>query len=313
MRYLFTKSLIIFCVFAAIFINGYTQESFNTDIKEPAVDEVKYNENYSLACHNCYDSKYSSELEEVFSYTNTIELDIWDSEIFYGFWNDWVGGSRMESDWYVKHDPDEKGNANCFKGSFKKSLERLNKWSLENPGHDVVTVFIDKKENWSGDNESRKPSDIDELIVSVLGKEKIYTPAELRHSNKNLKQSVPGSWPELNMLKDKFIFVITDAAVGSRRSVLNEYLDARRSDAVCFVAPKINNEKEIARPLGISHSNSGNIVFYNLHYSGRELSEELNSRGYISRVYGSPEVFDVYTELIEKKVNFVAMYNYKLK
>src|SRR5690606_34492962 len=106
------------CFLSSVCSFGYSQEATDETFPEASgIEEIKYNENYSLACHNCYETKYTSEIEEVFSYTNTIELDIWDSEIFYGFFNDWCGGKRMEKDWYIKHAPYENGNANCFKGS----------------------------------------------------------------------------------------------------------------------------------------------------------------------------------------------------
>ncbi|HEX8278409.1 MAG TPA: hypothetical protein VF540_06920, partial [Segetibacter sp.] len=44
-----------------------------------AGDTLLYNNRYSVACHNCYQKKYSSSLEEALSYTSTLELDIWDS------------------------------------------------------------------------------------------------------------------------------------------------------------------------------------------------------------------------------------------
>lgn len=305
-----------FCFIFLFSIPGFSQESFEPRIietKSEAKDEVKYNENYSLACHNCYESKYTSEIEEVFSYTNTIELDIWDSEIFYGFLNDWCGGKRMENDWYVKHNPWDNGNSNCFKGSLRKSLQKLYEWSNQNPGHEVVTVFIDKKENWSDDDESRKPSDLDDLIFSIFGAEKLYTPGDLG-DNSNLKKAVPHNWPSLRSIRDKFIFVITDAVFNkTRRSVIDEYLTSQTGSAVCFAAPEIKHEDEIFDPIGIRPENAKNVVFYNLRYSNRSLSEKINSLGFISRVYGSPEDIDAYSELIRRKVNFVAMYNYKLK
>jgi len=310
-----SKYILLFCFVYFLPSLGYSQEAIDERFPEVSgLEELKYNENYSLACHNCYETKYTSEIEEVFSYTNTIELDIWDSEIFYGFFNDWCGGKRMEKDWYIKHTPYENGNANCFKGSFRKSLKRLLRWSNENPGHDVVTVFIDKKENWSNDDESRKPGDLDELILSIFGKEKIYSPAGLLQNKNYLKKAVPTNWPSLSALKDKFIFVITDAGFNNNgRNILDEYLDERRNDAVCFVAPRVSGDDEIFDPEGISPRNAKNIVFYNMHYKNRELSRKINSLGFISRVYGSPEDIDAFSELIKRKVNFVAMYNYKLK
>lgn len=292
--------LLILCALSALFF------------EQPAAQELKYSENYSIACHNCYEPQYASTIEDALSYTNTIEIDIWDSEMFFGIAADIFGAERMEKDWYVRHEVKQRGNFNNCGGTFKKYLEKINKWSNENPGHEVVTVFIDKKENWSGADESRKPADLDELILSVFDKEKVFTPSALLKGKMNLREAARNNWVSLDSLKGKFVFVITDATFFTSRSPLNEYLDARKNDAVCFAAPEITGVKDIPEPQDISTENADNIIIYNLHYSERKLAEAIHSLSFISRVYGAPETEEAYNELRNLRVNFIAMYNYKL-
>ncbi|HET7896571.1 MAG TPA: hypothetical protein VFL47_02850, partial [Flavisolibacter sp.] len=60
--------------------------------------------------------------------------------------------------------------------------------------------------------------------------------------------------------------------------------------------------------------NTANVVFYNLQESHDGLAEKINARECITRVYGSSkrESYDYYEELVNRKVNFVAFYNYKV-
>lgn len=278
--------------------------------KETISQETKYNENYSIACHNCYEPDYATRIEDVFSFTKTIEIDIWDSKIGAGLLS---AGPRLNQDWYVKHDPWRMGNLNCCGGTFRNCLDRINTWSSNNPNHDVITVFIDKEEDWSEPNESRKPQDLDEVLLSIFTREKIFTPVDLLQDKENLKAAVPINWPNLNTLKGKLIFVIANANSFFNSNLLDKYIDSRNNNSICFVAPEISNEGEIQSPAGISQENANNIVFYNLKYSSRNLSETINLQGFVSRVYGSPETIETFNDLVNIKVNFIAMYNFKLK
>src|SRR6187455_275547 len=123
-----------------------------------------FSEKYSVACHNCFESQYVSSIEDAFNYTSTIELDIWDSKILSG------GNDAMIKDWYVKHSPLELGNKNCCGGSFWYCLSRINAWATAHPDHELITIFIDKKENWSEPGETREPLDLDELLISIFTK-----------------------------------------------------------------------------------------------------------------------------------------------
>lgn len=283
-------TILIFCSFQKL----YSQDSL-------------YNVAYSIACHNCYDPRYAKNIEDVFLYTKTIEIDIWDSYWLSGGWK------AMNNNWYVKHDPRDKGNINCCGGTFRDCLERIKAWSDQNANHNVITVFIDKKENWSEPNETRKPNDLDNLLISIFTKEKIFTPALLLKDKGHLKEALANyNWPAFDSLKGKFIFVITNGTLITSRNPLNEYLTLQKNNSVCFVAPEITNENQIIQPEKFSQENALNVVFYNLQYQNKSLGEKINSLKYISRLYGSPETIESYTDLVKSKINFVALFNYKL-
>jgi hypothetical protein len=269
---------------------------------------VPYNKNYQIACHNCYDPKYAENIEDVFSFTTAIEIDIWDNFQGSGILS---AGNKMHGDWYVKHDPRHKGNLNCCGGSFGDCLRRIKAWSDKNPKHNVMTIFIDKKENWSDRDETRKPTDLDRLIVSILSKEAIFSPSNLIGDKANLKEATGSYWPSMDALKGKFIFVITDGTEITIRKPLNEYIEAQKNKAVCFVAPQISAENEINSLTGFTLENARNVVFYNLKYPS-DLSKNISSINCLSRIFGSPETVESYHDLINKTVNFIAIDNYKL-
>lgn len=270
--------------------------------------EILYNNNYSVACHNCFDKKYSKNLSDALSYTSTIEIDIWDVPLLFN------RSGAMKNDWYVKHTFLQKGNNNCFGGSFANCLTEIANWTAENPNHNVLTIFIDKKQGWSNKNGTRKPSDLDKLILSVFGREKIYTPSDLASKDTDVRTAVKKhNWIAENNLKGKIIFIITDATFfRPRNRILNKYLEKVNRPAVCFVAPTIKRQAEIANPKGISVKNDCNVIFYNLNFKNTALCEKISYNNYITRVFRSPETTDEINTLTRKKVNFVALFNYKL-
>ena len=275
--------------------------------------EVKFNNSYSVACHNCYEKKLASDFQDVFTYTKTVELDIWNENFGIGFIAD-ILGKTLRNDWYVKHKPQQRGNQNCVGGSFRACLLQIKAWSDQNPGHDVITIFIDKKQNWCNYSGNKGPYDLDHLLLSVFSKTEIFTPADLLQDKANLKEAAYTNWLSLDSLRGRFVFVITDGTVLNPRNPLNEYLSSQKQGAVCFVSPRIRSEKEILKPGGLSKHNAQNVVFYNLKEVHGNLAQKINSLECITRVYGSSkkESVDYYEELVNRKVNFVAFYNYKI-
>lgn len=274
--------------------------------------KVKFNNNYSVACHNCYEKKLASDFQNVFTYTKTIELDIWNENFGLGLIARMLGKS-MDGNWYVKHKPQQRGNNNMVGGSFHDCLLQIKDWSDENPGHDVVTIFIDKKQAWNKER-GKAPADLDHLLLSVFSKEDIFTPADLLQDKRSLKEAALTNWPPLDSLKGKFVFVMTDGTFLNIRRPLNEYLNAQKEAAVCFVSPRIVSEKQIDKLKGFSKANAQQVVFYNLKDDHGSLAENINALECITRVYGSAkkESYDYYEQMVNRKVNFVAFYNYKV-
>jgi hypothetical protein len=274
--------------------------------------EVRFNNNYSVACHNCYEKKLATNLREVFNYTKTIEIDIWNENFGLGLIARILGKS-MDGNWYVKHKPQQRGNKNTVGGSFRDCLLEIKTWSDANPEHDVITIFIDKKQAWIREK-GKGPADLDHLLLSVFSKNDIFTPADLLQDKASLKEAALTNWPPLDSLKGKFVFVITDGTFMNLRRPLNDYMNSQKEAAVCFVSPRIDNEKKIWKLKGFSEENAQNVVFYNLKDEHGNLAEKINALECITRVYGPAkrESYDYYEQMVNRKVNFVAFYNYKV-
>lgn len=255
--------------------------------------EVNYQQHFTIASHNSYEKKYASNFEEVLNYVQAIEIDIWDSYSL-------LRKKYLHENWYVRHSPFRKGNFNNLNGSFKDYLVFLKSWSDQNPNHSVITIFIDKKQNWK---EANNPEEFDKLIESIFSKNRLYTP-------KNL---VENEFHSLENLKRKFIFVITDATLFNKEGPLNEYLKQRKDSAIAFVAPSIKKEVDIINPPKISNTYISKIKFYNMHYKYSKLVSKVREYKVLSRVYHCPENYKIIKGLIEKKVNFIAVNNFKIK
>ncbi|RZJ87373.1 MAG: hypothetical protein EOO20_16210 [Chryseobacterium sp.] len=271
--------------------------------------DQKYNEIFSIACHNCFLPQNAPSIEDVLKYTSNIELDIWDNKIGSGF----LGVGKISNHWFVKHDGWENGNVNCCGGSLNECLSRLKLWSNAHLKHRVITVFLDKKENWGDSGEKRGPEDLDSLLFSIFA-DKLVTPKTLMSTTFNsLRQmSKENAWPALATLQQKFLFVITDGTEFTKRKPLDEYLTSRANAARCLVAPEIVNFNSISVPDNFTPSNVQNIVMFNLNHISKDLCPTISQLNFMSRIYGASENRKTLSELISKKANFIAFSNYKL-
>jgi hypothetical protein len=282
----------------------------STSFSASTFAQVRFGDESKIACHNCYEPQNASSLSDALLRIKAIELDIWDNDIASGFLGKIFKSTKMNSDWYVKHLPQTRGNKNNFGGNLSACLRGLKQWGLSNPSHEVITVFIDKKENWGDPGESRNPIDLDNLISSIFTDEEIFTSQDLekRSSHKSPKKTY---WPLLNEIEGKFIFVLTNGTELTDRNVLDEYVEGLADNAICFVAPGINQNGILL----ISERNKNKVSFINLPFTSFIKAETLENRDrLIVRVYNLPypEKIEDVNSLKVKKIGFIALTNFKL-
>jgi hypothetical protein len=108
--------------------------------------------------------------------------------------------------------------SNCL--SLEDCLEELLTWSNTNPGHDLVTVTINVKEETPalpGITRALQfqPADldaIDALLLETFGTEKLLRPDDVRKRAPTLRQAIETQgWPNHSMARGRFLFVL-DAA-----------------------------------------------------------------------------------------------------
>jgi hypothetical protein len=278
-------------------------------ITQSTAQPTKINDNTQIACHNCYELKYAPTLVSALNYTTILELDIWDSKWLFGGWG------TMNQDWYVKHSPLQSGNANNCGTSLTGCLRGIKNWSDKHKNHKPIIIFLDKKESWSTKGGLREPLDLDKLILSIFSRNEIYSIASLKRDYTSLREAVANnSWNTIDDLKGMILFVLTDATLLTKKnSCLNEYVNARGNNAVCFIAPQIETQNELKLPKGINENNCTYVVIYNVSYKHCDIAIKAHSMKFLSRVYNAPETKASIKSLLTKGVNFIALFNYRMR
>ena len=117
--------------------------------------------------------------------------------------------------------------------TFESALQALKSWSVEHPSHVPIFIMIEAKDSgipiFPGSAEvlpfnSEAFDELDELIFSVLGKDKIITPDIVRGDYKTLEEAVlANNWPELSASLGKFVFMLLPSTAGLAQA--NPYVE----------------------------------------------------------------------------------------
>jgi hypothetical protein len=274
------------------------------------VGSKRYDHVFRKACHNCYQKEYAKTFLSALDATNNVEIDFYDTQ-------DKVSGAKPRH-WFVRHGWGtlfQSGNDNnCTgdgtgKNDLKACLGDVAAWSAAHPGHPVLTVFLDKKQDWGTD---RQPKDLDKLIADVFPNNKIVRPKEIRGNARSLREAVEnGAWPDMDALKNRIVFVMTGGQDLNHNKTQSEYVEKRGEDALIFVAPDADEESDVTgSPNQFSSSTAQWAVFYNVKDENSKVTEKARSKKYISRVWGETEDNKTYKKRLEQCVNFIALYKF---
>jgi hypothetical protein len=152
------------------------------------------------------------------------------------------------------------GNYDWRNTTLYDDLMILHNWHLANPGHDVITVYMDLK-NAPG-NDATYTRKVEELFRQTLG-DTIYTPGMLQGSAPTLLAGAQKGWPKLGALKDKFILVFSgddgNPDVARRRESLAQ--DTRQRLAFVDIDQRAAGNDPTRPPY-----TDGNRVFINIQY-----------------------------------------------
>lgn len=128
-----------------------------------------------------------------------------------------VEGVMNEPGFKVLHVQEIDFRSNCL--TFKKCLSELKLWSDNHPNHEPIYITMNAKDDSIKLPNFTKPEkftaevydQLDGVIVSILGKQKLIVPDDIRGSFKTLERAVlQKGWPKISQGKGKFLFVLDE-------------------------------------------------------------------------------------------------------
>lgn len=138
-------------------------------------------------------------------------------------------------------------------------------WSRANPGHGLIVIFVNVKDEGFSDPRMPKIEPFDEAALagidatarSVFGADRLVTPDQVRGRHANLREAVTrGAWPLLGEVHDKFLLVLDSSpaiAATYRRGhpslagrTMFAFYDADQPEAAIFnIQDPVKNEAQI--------------------------------------------------------------------
>jgi len=208
--------------------------------------------------HNSYERiDEAAEIVNRLAFAEMIELD--------------VEPQSANGTWPVRHSKLDFGSQDL-----SVYLEAIAAWHTANPTHDVKFINLDLKANLSNKASSKA---LDALITSyfpendTLSNSQIFKPSHLLGSQPDLRAAASNSgWPTLSSLNGKFVFVITGGQLLRHNQTQCGYMEDRGHDAVCFLAPDVEEKDETAAGQaidGFSCDQSKDLVIFNAKYGNR--------------------------------------------
>jgi Phosphoinositide phospholipase C, Ca2+-dependent len=278
-----------------------------------------YNTVFQPTCHNCYEIGIAKKMgantfKEVLDQVKNVEIDIFDNPRP-------IPGNAVPGEWFVRHGfPSTFNDNNCTgngqgTNNLGACLTDIKQWSDAHPGHDPITLFLDKKEAWSSVSEGRRPADLDRLVNNILGA-KLYRPASLRGAHSNPREAArKGAWPTMGQLAGKVIVALTGGpfpTAYTANKALSDYVADRGGDAALFAAPATDKASEIdGTPYAFTAQTALYVVFYNIEAtdSRDELGRATVVNNFVSRLWGGDKW--VPCKVLTNCINDIALNDWK--
>jgi hypothetical protein len=234
-----------------------------------APGSARYDQVRQKSSHNSYQRDEPLLDQLVYHGLRSVELDLHDAKL---------GWPEFGGDWYVYHHALDPGSS-CERLS--ECLDVLAAFRRAVPRHEVLTVWLDLKDDFGPDGSGHGPRDLDRLLREKFP-EALFAPAELEASCPGARTPAEGvsarcGWPALSALEGRVLFVLTDGALVAFQDRFRTYQGASGAPAA-FVAPEVSSREELDQ-----HPDA---LFFNLPSSAAALAEEVHARGRVSRVFG---------------------------
>jgi len=180
---------------------------------------------------------------------------------------------------------------------FSEYLHHLRRWSAMHPRHDVITVMLDLKA--PAQDRRQFPRYLDTLIDECLGRERIYSPAELTGDHESLVAGARATgWPTLDRLRGSFVLCLS-----GDEPTKHAYSSTSRN-RLCFA------DRRFRKGDRMPSRTSGDRVFFNFNATedwdwDARVRALADRRGFITRTYGINNA-DLWRRAVEAGANIVA-------
>jgi hypothetical protein len=194
--------------------------------------------------------------------------------------------------WSVHHD-EYQGRADA---QFAEYLRHLRAWSVFEGRHDVITIVLDLKAR--ARDRRQFPRWLDATIDEFLGRERVFTPAELQGEASSLVAGAMATgWPSLEELRGRFILVLS----GDEPTKASYARSAR--GRLCFADQRLREGDQLPSVT------SGDRVFFNLNATedwswGDRLQWFARQPGFVTRAYVANSA-DLWNQLLAADVNML--------
>jgi hypothetical protein len=229
-------------------------------------EDLRYNEVRQKSSHNSFQKQEGIYDQVVYWRIRSLEIDLHRGK---------EGREELSRDWYVYHwtlDPET--TVDRFSGF----LELCRGIQRAIPKHEVITVFIDIKDDFhKTPSASQSGTALDKLVIDNLGEGHVYRPRDLlarKPGAGSLQEAVNDrKWPTLKELRGKFLFVLT----GPTDKLAKYASSATANGRVCFLSNTVSNVSDVP--------GAGHIVFYNISGEKVHLAKKVCDAGLVARAY----------------------------
>jgi hypothetical protein len=236
--------------------------------------DVPYDRVFQKSVHNAYARSEPLLDQLVYHRVRSVELDIHTSRAARG---------AATGDWFVYHEelPFAR-DSSCSRLS--DCLGQLAAFHASIPNHEVVTLFVDLKDDFS---RGHRPNDLDAAITEALGRENVLTPADVVgacEGASTVRGSVTGAchFPTLRDLRGKFLVAVTGGSSCDAKSPVSVYGGKHPRSRAAFLAPDVDASCEVER-----YDAHPDVVFLNMPLRDRGRALAVRARGLVARVYGN--------------------------
>ena len=228
-------------------------------------DGPRYTQVRQKSAHNAYQRHEAIIDQLVYHQVRSIELDIHVDKTF---------DDPGPGDWLVYHQDVLDDETQCR--LLSDCLEDLTAFADAWPEHEVVTLWVDVKDDWDGDH---SPADLDAILQAQLG-DVLFSPGDLRDAcpaaDSLADASVTCGWPTTTALRGRVIVALTGGGVGSATTPLGRYA---AEGTAAFVAPSVAEVTAFDQP-------HPDVAIYNTNVADVAVATIGAEAGFVVRTWG---------------------------